>query len=366
MKLKSFFADSIEDAIGLARREMGPDAMLVHSKRSGAEARHLGAYEVVCAADSDSAIEPGKPAAPRTQPAPSVEKLVAEVCDLRQQMERLCRSLTRCGSGMAGVAADADLAAVFASLTEAELDADLVYEIVSRIGNACSPGALRDQLRRLVRVDAALGRPESNRRIAVLVGPPGAGKTSALVKLAVQYGISLRRRVQFLSLDTYRIGASDAVQSYAAILGAGCQVLDTAHALPHALAEHRLAELILVDTPGLSRNELDEELAQTIAHLPDLDTHLVLPASMRARDLKRTSEQYSIFNPGKLLFTRLDETETFGPILNQSFRMGLPISFIANGQRIPEDLEAATEDLLLDLIIKPEHAAAAKCGTVAA
>ena len=365
MKLKSFFADSIEQAIGLARREMGPDAMLVHSQRSGSEACHLGAYEVVCAADPDSATEPSQPASPRTQSAPPIEKLVAEVSDLRQQMERLCRSLTRCGTGMAGLASDPDLAAAFASLTETELDADLVYEIVSRISNPFTPGALGDQLRRLIRVQPELGRPQSQKQIAALVGPPGAGKTSALVKLAVQYGISARKRVQFLSLDTYRIAAAQELQSYAAILGTPCQVLETAAALASSLAEHSQADLILIDTPGLTRNEMDEDLAQAIAQSPDLDTHLVLPASMRTSDLKRTAEQYSVFKPDKLLFTRLDETQTFGPILSQSVRMELPVSFVANGQRIPEDLAAATEDLLLGLLLKTELATP-RFGTVAA
>lgn len=363
MKLKSFFADSIEQAIGLARREMGPDAMLVHSKRSGAEARHLGAYEVVCAADS--AAEPNQPIAPRTPPVPSVEKLVAEVSDLRQQMERLCRSLTRCGTGMAGLASDADLAAAFAALSEADLDADLAYEIVSRIGSPFTPGVLRDRLRQLVRVQAVLGHPESQRRIAALVGPPGAGKTSTLVKLAVQYGISVRKRVHFLSLDTYRIAAAEELQSYAAILGTPCQVLETGAALASSLVEHSQADLILIDTPGLTRNEMDEDLAQAISQSPDLDTHLVLPASMRTSDLKRTAEQYSVFKPDKLLFTRLDETQTFGPILSQSVRMGLPVSFVSNGQRIPEDLAAATEDLLLGLLLKTEPATP-RFGTVAA
>jgi flagellar biosynthesis protein FlhF len=358
MKLKSFFADSVEEAIGLARREMGPDAMLVDSKRSGAEARHLGAYEVVCASDSGSDAQPGPPVPARTQTGPAVEKLVAEVSDLKQQMQRLCQSLTRCSTGMAGVASDPDLSAAFTALTEAELEADLVYEVVSRIDLPFTAGALRDQLRSLIRVEPRLGRATSVRRIIALVGPPGAGKTSALVKLAIEHGIKARKRIQFLSLDTYRIAAAEALQSYAAILGAGCQVLESVDALAGALADHRQADLVLIDTPGLSRNEMDEDLAQAIAQAPDLDIHLVLPASMRTSDLKLTAEQYSIFKPSKLLFTRLDETRTFGPILGLSVRMNLPLSFLSTGQRIPEDLQAATDELLLGLLLKAEPAAA--------
>jgi flagellar biosynthesis protein FlhF len=97
-----------------------------------------------------------------------------------------------------------------------------------------------------------------------------------------------------------------------------------------------------------------------------MDTHLVLPASMRAADLQRIAGQYAIFQPRKLLFTRLDETETFGPILNQSVRMGRPVSFFSHGQRIPEDLEAATSDSLLGLILQSVPMPEARFGAAAA
>src|SRR5262249_13140894 len=152
--------------------------------------------------------------------------LVREVSDLKQQMERLARSLARCGGGMTAVASDPDLSTAFASLTEAELDPDLTYEIISGLGPQFSARALHDGLSKLDRVRPEWGRPGSNRRIATLVGPPGAGKTSALVKLAIQQGIAARKQVQFLSLDTYRIAAAEELQSYAAILGVGCKVLE--------------------------------------------------------------------------------------------------------------------------------------------
>jgi flagellar biosynthesis protein FlhF len=188
------------------------------------------------------------------------------------------------------------------------------------------------------------------------------------VKLAVQYGLAARKTVQVLTTDTYRIAAAEELRSYAAILGIGYQVLETAGALAQAIDEHRQKDLILIDTPGLCRSEMEasEDLAKLLASHPGVDTHLVLPASMRAADLCRVSGQYSIFHPRKLLFTRMDETETFGPIVSSSIRMGLPVSFFSRGQRIPEDLEAATPDLLLDLVLGPLAVRAPKFEVVAA
>ena len=368
MKLKSYFAETVEEAISLALREMGPDAMLVNTKRTGAETRHLGTYEVICALETQSG-RPGRPGdESRIQQAPPVDKLSQQVAELKGEMERLATRLARSGSGMSAIQSDPELAKAFAKLTDADLDPELAYNAIAKTASTAQPSSLRAELGRLVSVNAELGCPESNPRVAAFVGPPGSGKTTSLVKLAVQYSVATRTPAQILSMDTYRIGAADQLRTYASILGIGFQALDTTAGLAQALQEYRQKELILIDTPGLTRTEMDdfEDLATFFATWPGLDTHLVLPASMRTGDLKRTMEQYEVFKPGKLLFTRLDETGTFGPLLSQSVRSGKPISFLARGQRIPEDLEAATQERILDLIAEPEQARQPSMETAAA
>ncbi len=369
MKLKSYFADTIEEAISLARREMGPEAMLVNSKRSNAEARHLGAYEVVCAAEVEAQIaERDRGRGPLGSTAAPIDRLSQDVSEIKHQMERLALTLARSSSGMVGIASDPELASAFAALSAAELDADLAYDLIGKMGAPFRPEVLRDELGRLLAVNAEIGREGSHPRTVALVGPPGSGKTTTLVKLAVQYGVASRKFSQILTLDTQRVGASDQLRSYAAILGVGFQVLETTTALARALDEHNQKDLIFIDTPGLTAKELEgfEDLADFLATYPGVDTHLVLPASMRTSDLKRIAGQYEIFKPAKLLFTRLDETETFGPLLSQSVRSGKPISFITRGQRIPEDLEAASKDLILDMVLTPELFSERYFGTVAA
>jgi flagellar biosynthesis protein FlhF len=271
-------------------------------------------------------------------------------------------TLARSSTGMAGIASDPELANAFSMLAAAEVDADLAYDLIGKLGSPFRQEALRAELGRLLTVDAGIGRT------VALVGPPGAGKTSTLVKLAVQYGIASRKACQILTVDTLRVGASDQLRSYAAILGVGFQVLETTTALARALDDQQQKDLILIDTPGLSANDLEgfEDLAEFLSTYPGIDTHLVLPASMRTSDLKRVAGHYEIFKPAKLLFTRLDETETFGPILSQSIRSGKPMSLLTRGQRIPEDLEEATRDLILDLVLKPDRLAERAFDMVAA
>jgi len=110
---------------------------------------------------------------------------------------------------------------------------------------------------------------------------------------------------------------------------------------------------VFIDTPGLAWGEMEDggELAKVLATHPEVDTHLVLPASMKSEDMSRTANLYTIFKPAKLLFTRIDETERFGAIASQASRKQLPISFLACGQQIPDDLEPASKDKIRSLIL---------------
>ncbi len=390
MKLKSFFANTIEEAIRLARHELGPDAMLVNSRRASVEARHLGFYEVVVcgeAQDTD-AKDPGygpqggnergeesrRDGSRAVAAVPAADKLSQDVSELKQRMEQLALTLARSGRGMASVAFNPELSRAFTALTDAELDTELAYDVVGRLTSPISAAALRAELAKLVNVDSQLGLPGAPARVVALVGPPGAGKTSVLVKLAVQQGLAVGKTVQVLTTDTYRIAAAEELRSYAAILGISCQVLETPRALTQAISEFRQInessqkDLILIDTPGLCCSELEayEDLAKLMAARPDFDTHLVLSASMRMADLRRVSKQYNMFHPRKLIFTRIDETETYGPILSCSVRMGKPVSYFSRGQRIPEDLEPATPHRLLDLVLGPLSVEEQKFEVVAA
>jgi flagellar biosynthesis protein FlhF len=371
--------------------------MLVDSRRAGVESRHLGQYEVICASipprtsgdEAKLAALAEKEASNAGFGAPGLDRLSQEVTDLRRHMEHLSSTIVRCGAGLATLRSDPALAQAFAILTAAEVDPALAQDILSRVSSASTPpeaGATTDnseleakrsagirsllavEVERLLSVDNRLGREKSPHRVVVLVGPPGSGKTTCIVKLAAKFGLSGRKPTQILTLDTFRVGAAEQLRAYATILGVGFQITETTLNLAQALEEHRQKELILIDTPGFSRSEVldSQALGRFLGTHPDMDVHLVVPASMKSADLKRTIEQYGCYRPAKLLFSRVDETDTFGPILNQIVSSGKPVSFLSCGQQIPEDLEVATKSSLLELILKKEYLQTGKTSARAA
>ncbi len=123
------------------------------------------------------------------------------------------------------------------------------------------------------------------------------------------------------------------------------------------IEENRNKGLILIDTPGLSRAELDgyEEWAHFFSTRNDIEKHLVLSASMKNADLSSVVDRYRAFGPDRLLFTKLDETATLGAIWSEAVRTGLPLSYWTSGQRIPEDLEEASKIQLPEAILKQER-----------
>jgi flagellar biosynthesis protein FlhF len=394
MKLKSFFAGSVEAALGMAREELGAEAILVNSRKAPPEAKHLGEYEVVAAfvpseagaatVVADRARSGADLVAARsTSGSMPDERLRREVADLRRQMERVRKAVWLSGLNRTQAPRPAcPTADILATLLEADLDPSLAQEVAACVdarlagdpllkaeggpaGAEPTPAGLgagaeklrenlRAELERRFCVDASLGYPGAGARIAAVVGPPGAGKTTTLAKLAVVCGLRRRQSVQLLSFDTYRIASSEPLRTYAGILGAGFQLVTSAPAAGQALLGCRHKDLILIDTPGFGPRDMDAaaEIAALFAAQPEIEVHLVLPATTKSADLTCAVDRFEIFRPSKLLFTRVDETATFGPAFSEAARTVRPISFLATGQQVPEDLEEATKTRVIELMLE--------------
>jgi flagellar biosynthesis protein FlhF len=372
MKIKSYFADSVEQAIQEARQELGNDAMLITSRRSSPETRSLGAYEVVFGLNAPAARQ--RPAAAR--PA----DLSSELQNLRSQLQEI-KSALQGPRGAESLSSDAEQ--LFDELLSGDLVRNIAQEIVSsavRLRDQLSAGQpsahpLRDYAAELISKrlrfaapfphfarNEAAPNPASSESAPVIVfaGPAGAGKTTTLIKIAIRECLAQRQPVRILSLDPYRVAAHEKLRSFAAIIGVGFTALNSVQEFLGVAEESRNKSVVLVDTPGYSPAELDgaAEIAKCFARLPNKQVHLVLPASMKRVDLSRTIRNYAPFQPDYLLFTKLDETESQGAILSAALEADKPLSYFSNGQNIPEDLEPAQARVLLASLFRREIAEA--------
>jgi flagellar biosynthesis protein FlhF len=375
--MKSYFAPTVEAAMDQARREMGPEALLVNSRKAPPEAREMGEYEVVFAVVPESADDRQQR---EQEPHSRVRSEASQEDPVLRELTRLRKQVEEMGTALSGLNAHASFGAVpapefcevFSRLTEHGFSVDLAKRIVKQayerldadpaswtrrklpFDSQSIQRAVRTELEAVISVDSDLSALDDKPRVLALVGPPGCGKTTTLVKLAVRYGLAFSRPVRLISADTHRVGASEQLRTYAGILAAGFDAVETTRSLQQTIEAHQEAGLILIDTPGYAAGEMEEasDLARFLSRAPGVETHLVASASMRPADLSRTLDRFQIFTPVKLIFTHLDETSFFGAMISESERGEKPISFLASGQQIPEDLEPATPARLLDLMLE--------------
>jgi flagellar biosynthesis protein FlhF len=369
MRIKSYFSDSVEEAMDKARRELGPEAMLMNSKKTEMELRSLGAYEIVFAvppeAERTSEIQPVSAKSPAANSAAQEARsgsndLVRELAELRKQIETVKRSVDRRPAAplSAGATLSADGNEIVARLTGVDLSEDLAAELakaiesrMARSGAGTSlEAALRAECEQRLRFAPSLGVSVADPRAVIFVGPAGSGKTTTLVKLALRYGLRGRLPLQLLSLDTLRIGGWEQLASYARIAGIPCQALHTPASLNQAFGEFGGKKMLLIDTPGFSSGDQVQlrSLANGLAaHRESVEVHLVLSAAVQPRIHAAALERFASFSPAKLLFTHLDEAESPGPLLQTALQAGLPISYLAKGQQVPEDIDEASLDRVL-------------------
>lgn len=179
-------------------------------------------------------------------------------------------------------------------------------------------------------------------RYIFFIGPTGVGKTTTIAKIASVMKLAKKSKVALITSDTYRIAAVEQLKIYSNILGIPLKVVYAAEEMEKVREELRGFDLVLVDTAGRSHNNQGqkEDLNNILKTVPDSDKEifLVLSATTKYKDLVKIANTYSEICKYNLIFTKLDETDTIGNIFNIHILTGAPLSYITEGQNVPNDI----------------------------
>lgn len=371
MKITRHAAPDMRQALRAVRDRLGPEAVILSSRRTPT------GVEVTAAMDFDAdnppteadlalavAVEPvqtpaqpvdsqqtlrhplaaGAPAAalPATEEAAPSATMESELKTLRRMLEtQLARLAWNDLARRAPIHTE-----MLRELTEVGLAPDLAAEVVS----ALPAGTELTLARRLAIATVAQKLLvtgdrwlQEGGRIA-LVGPTGVGKTTLLAKLAVRWALLHGTRdLALIAADSQRLGAHDQMQSLGQLLGAPVYPLEDFGELPSLLGRLSQHRFVLIDTPGSSQR--DAHLAARLAALAaagcGLETALVLAASTQAGAVAEAVKRFAPAGPTSCVLTKVDEAASLGGALSVLVRARLPISYVSEGQRVPEDLRPA-------------------------
>lgn len=284
-------------------------------------------------------------------------EVLREIREMKQWMERIARQSSSVRE------LPERLERLREVLIDQELDTVLIEEWISAVfdrwneeGRTWRPeqfeAGLAEQVNTFLSGRVGLGIRRDT-QVVYIAGPTGVGKTTTIAKLAAEQLFKYNRKVGLITSDTYRIAAVDQLRTYASILNIPLEVVQSPGDLQRAMFRLGSCDLILMDTAGRNyRNEmLVAELQSLLAKELKSETYLVLSMTSKSRDMKKIAEHFGRYPLDKVIFTKLDETGTFGPLFNVLNDFPMTLSYLTNGQNVPDDLLLASEEHLCDLLI---------------
>lgn len=184
---------------------------------------------------------------------------------------------------------------------------------------------------------------ENKPKVIFFIGPTGVGKTTTIAKIASRFCVEQKKKVTLLTADTYRIAAAEQLRTYANILDIPFRVIYSVEETVNAIRDFKDSDYILIDTAGHSHHNEQQkntmkELIHSVDDLCEKEVYLVVSATTKYRDLLSIADTYTEMTDYKLIFTKLDETTTFGNLLNLRLHTGAPMSYVTYGQNVPDDI----------------------------
>ncbi|MBV4426928.1 flagellar biosynthesis protein FlhF [Clostridium tyrobutyricum] len=359
MIVRKYKARNMHEAILKIRRELGKNAVII-SQRKIRKSGLLGLFsqkifEVTVTADNSDtrdindydtteSIEAFKKAVKhKTHDLERInnEDIIKEVKDMRNMLNNVMQNSIGIGKSKLQL-----------KLENSDLNTSVINNIMREMSTITGDLEDREKLRLVVQNMIRVDHRKLDKTV-VLVGPTGVGKTTTIAKLAGKMALVENKKVGLITIDTYRIGAVEQLRTYADIINIPFKVVLNVKDMEKAIESMEDCDVILVDTTGRSsKNKMQiSELRTFIDKLNTDNIHLVISCTTKNSDIDVIVNGYKQLNYNNVIITKLDETCTYGSILNIENSSSKPISFVTTGQNVPEDIKCMDSDELTKLVL---------------
>lgn len=376
MRLKTYIVQNVSEALPMIKRDLGADALILNTKKvkTGGFIGFFQKEKLEVTAAVEAKPQKKKAAERVAEPAAtsaSVKEHAAKPADYSAASdERLTTDLITELKGikqfmMQSMQEDhlpVSLKPLNQRLNSQEVTKEIQSEILSKmiltIGQ--QPDVSAAQLHRMAKTEIirliethqqtpAVKDPE----IICFIGPTGVGKTTTIAKIAADLLLREGKKVGLITSDTYRIAAVEQLKTYAGILNIPIEVVDSAPDLNQAMDKLKACDIILMDTAGRNyqQKQYIDDLEALLSDKNKIQINLVLSLTSKYEDMKKIIDNFQTIKMDQLLLTKQDETSSSGAILNLIYHYSIPVTYIANGQNVPDDILTATPELIANFVL---------------
>lgn len=361
MKVKKYEAQSMQEALLKIKADLGPNAVIFHTRKiiKGGIFGLFGREKIEVLASGDTSTFSNDNIMQDVQ-----EKFKALQGELKEIKNFIYLLVKQVRAEKTTPHFPPPYQDWFLKLLKNEVEEKLSTKIIQEAQEECpNPNDLsliRSKIVQKITKTFGEAKPikikEGEQKIIALIGPTGVGKTTTIAKLAAIFNLREQKKVALLTADTYRIAALEQLVRYAEIMRIPFEIIFSPWELKEGIKKHQDKDLILIDTAGRSQKDTKkvQELNDFIEAAQPSEIHLVLSATTKYNDLLDIYERFSVVPINILLFTKLDETTSFGGMLNVVSRVNKPLSYLTTGQNVPQDIEEANPEKLANLILGGE------------
>ncbi|MCG7342886.1 flagellar biosynthesis protein FlhF [Sporosarcina sp. ACRSL] len=371
MKMKKYTADTMVEAMKKVRADLGDDAVILSSNVVTTKG-FLGFFqkksvEVVAGFDEPASFQ--KESVLSSKPAPTMEEVRNDDAELRKEMVEMKRLLQEMKQSSIFENFPDDLKVFLTYLADQELSQHLILqignEIFTKMKEEKKDFSRAEQLQIAKNVlaeqfsELPFGGISFSKKYINVLGPTGVGKTTTIAKIAARALLEHKKKIGFITTDTYRIAAIEQLRTYANLLQAPVEIAYNSKDFEEAIAKMADRDLIFIDTAGRNYKEMKfvNDLKHLIDFSLDMESFLVLSVTSKEDDMRTIIEKFTSFPIEKFIFTKVDETGSIGPMFNLMKQYSIGTAYYTDGQEVPEDIVEVDIDKMLKLLLAgAEHA----------